>query len=83
MHWLRNQQKPSDGMSAADDATVGRLLCSFVPALMLKAIDKNKAITPPTSHQYEAVALFAVRPRPPPRTATQRRAAPGAARGAN
>lgn len=39
-----------------------RLLCSFVPALMLKTMQIDKAaIEPPTTHNCEAVALFAVR----------------------
>ena len=43
-----------------DDARA-RLLSSFVPALMLNAMDEAKAnIEPPTTHEYSAVALFAV-----------------------
>ena len=48
----------SDARSEVDDARV-RLLCSFVPALMLSAMS-DASIEPPTTHEYEAVALFAV-----------------------
>ena len=52
----------ADEGASVDDATEARLLCSFVPALMITAMEKGKAaIEPPTTHNYEAVALFAVR----------------------
>lgn len=48
--------------SVADWATESRLLCSFVPALMLRTMETDKAaIEPPATRNYEAVALFAVR----------------------
>ena len=48
--------------SVVDWATESRLLCSFVPALMLRTMDTDKAaIVPPATRNYEAVALFAVR----------------------
>lgn len=47
-------------MSPEVDAACARLLCSFVPALMLDAMGES-TIEPPTTHDYEAVALFAVR----------------------
>ena len=54
------------------------LLASFVPALLLKELEKGANLQMPSSQQYEAVALFAVRlptpcarptrPRTPPTT---------------
>ena len=54
------------------------LLASFVPALLLKELEKGANLQMPSSQQYEAVALFAVRlptscarptrPRAPPTT---------------
>ena len=38
------------------------LLASFVPALLLKELEKGANLQMPSSQQYEAVALFAVRP---------------------
>ena len=50
----------ADADPKVDDARA-RLLSSFVPALMLNAMDEAKAnIEPPTTHEYSAVALFAV-----------------------
>lgn len=47
---------------ATDELAEVRLLSSFVPALMLKAMaHNNAAIEPPMTQDYEAVALFAVR----------------------
>lgn len=48
--------------SAADFAIEGRLLCSFVPAMMLNVMETSgTAIQPPTTHDIDgAVALFAV-----------------------
>ena len=37
------------------------LLASFVPALLLKELEKGANLQMPSSQQYEAVALFAVR----------------------
>ena len=37
------------------------LLASFVPALLLKELEKGANLKMPSSQQYEAVALFAVR----------------------
>ena len=48
----------------ADEPTAdeARMLCSFVPALMLSTVQADQAaIEPPTTRDYEAVALFAVR----------------------
>ena len=48
--------------SPADEAAEARLLCSFAPALMLTAMEKQgSAIQPPTTHPYQGIALFAVR----------------------
>ena len=50
--------------TAAVDESQARLVSSFVPALVLQAMDSVKtSIEPPTTHEYEAVALFAVRER--------------------
>lgn len=38
------------------------LLASFVPTLLLKELEKGANLQMPSSQQYEAVALFAVRP---------------------
>ena len=47
--------------SAVDDAEA-RVVSSFVPALMLRAMGSAHApVEPPTTHNYDAVALFAVR----------------------
>ena len=52
---------PAEIGGPIDDARA-RLLSSFVPTLMLRAMDQAQApIEPPTTHEYEAVALFAVR----------------------
>jgi hypothetical protein len=52
----------SGGAEAVDEVIEARLLCSFAPALMLKEMEKSgKAIHPPMTHQYEGIALFAVR----------------------
>ena len=37
------------------------MLASFVPALLLKELAKDANLQMPSSQQYEAVALFAVR----------------------
>jgi hypothetical protein len=48
-------------MTCEDTTNTSRLLSSFVPALMLKAIERKRAILePPATHNYQAVALFAV-----------------------
>ena len=58
---MAEPSEAADAAFAVDDARA-RLLCSFVPALMLSAMDKAQAaIEPPTTHEYQAVALFAVR----------------------
>ena len=57
-------REESGRIAEVDQTTAeeARLLCSFVPALMLKTMQIDKAaIEPPTTHNYEAVALFAVR----------------------
>lgn len=47
--------------SSVDDAVEARLLCSFAPALMLSAMEREgTAIQPPTTHHYQGIALFAV-----------------------
>ena len=38
-----------------------KMLASFVPALLLKELEKGANLQMPSSQQYEAVALFAVR----------------------
>ena len=50
------------GSELIDIAVEARLLSSFVPAMMLKAIQNDgRAVQPPMTHQYDgAVALFAV-----------------------
>ena len=56
-------QKPMAQLaeSAAESPTEARLLSSFVPALMLRTIETDKApIEPPATRNYEAVSLFAV-----------------------
>ena len=48
-------------LSTTDDTSEARLLSSFVPALMLDAMSKDKAaIKPPATRDYMAAALFAV-----------------------
>ena len=48
--------------SPIDELAEARLLSSFVPVLMLKAMGSSSAaIEPPMTQDYEAVALFAVR----------------------
>ena len=52
----------SSSRSGTDELAEARLLSSFVPALMLKAMCRNNAdVEPPMTQDYEAVALFAVR----------------------
>jgi hypothetical protein len=47
--------------SAMGEAAEARLLCSFAPALMLRAMEEaGEDIQPPTTHQYNGIALFAV-----------------------
>lgn len=43
------------------DAQDNKMLASFVPALLLKELAKDANLQMPSSQQYEAVALFAVR----------------------
>ena len=39
-----------------------RFLCSFVPSLLLSAMERNgQTIVPPTTRNYHGIALFAVR----------------------
>jgi len=58
-------QKAADPPSppVTDTAVEGRLLCSFVPAIMLNVMEeRGAAIQTPTTHNIkDAVALFAVR----------------------
>ena len=55
---MENVDPPETSVDAAVEA---RLLCSFAPILMLNAMEQSgAAITPPTTHQYEGIALFAV-----------------------
>tara|TARA_B110001452_G_scaffold161034_1_gene134040 strand:- start:4177 stop:4329 length:153 start_codon:yes stop_codon:yes gene_type:complete len=44
-------------------------LASFVPALLLNELQSGALLKSPSSQQYEAVALFAVRPEQPERHA--------------
>ena len=63
-HWLLAESAATmaESRDPSMDDSCARLLSSFVPALMLKAMEQAKApIEPPSTHQYEAVALFAVR----------------------
>ena len=54
-----NGTPTSPGVESGAD---GKLLCSFVPSIMLAAFEKGgAAIQPPTTHKVDsAVALFAV-----------------------
>ena len=48
-------------ISAPANDGYARLLCSFVPNLLLKSMDQvQAALEPPATHEYSAVALFAV-----------------------
>ena len=44
------------------DGHENKLLASFVPALLLNEVQRGVGLQPPTSQQYEVVALFAVTP---------------------
>ena len=59
-------RKPLAG--ALTDGLDNKMLASFVPALVMKELEKGDALQLPSSQQYEAVALFAVRCLPSPST---------------
>ena len=59
---MQNNADPQSP-TVTDTAVEGRLLCSFVPAIMLNVMEKGgAALQTPTTHNIkDAVALFAVR----------------------
>ena len=60
---------PPAATAPPDGHDNNKLLASFVPALLLNELQSGALLKSPSSQQYEAVALFAVRPEQPERHA--------------
>ena len=60
----RCAEPPAVSKDAPATESEARFLCSFVPGLLLAAMERGgQTIVPPTTRNYHGIALFAVRPR--------------------